>query len=93
MQVDPIKPKLKPPGTKRLKPKRDMLLSTSAVKFNLRRYVEASTDTTTDDTAVSGAAAAATMAFTARPHTPPPVASQPEPFSSLKQPIRVSHKK
>ena len=38
MQVDPIKPKLKPPGTKRLKLKCDILLSTSAVKFNLRRY-------------------------------------------------------
>ena len=40
MQIDPIKPKLKPPGTKRLKPKLDELLSTSAFKFNLRRYGE-----------------------------------------------------
>ena len=38
MQVDPIKPKLKPPGTKRLKLKCDILLSTSAFKFRLRRY-------------------------------------------------------
>ena len=38
MQVDPIKPKSKPPGTKRLKLKCDILLSTSAFKFNLRRY-------------------------------------------------------
>jgi len=38
VQVDPIKPKLKPPGTKRLKLKCDILLSTSAFKFNLRRY-------------------------------------------------------
>ena len=38
MQVDPIKPKLKPPGTKRLKLNCDVLLSTSAFKFNLRRY-------------------------------------------------------
>ena len=40
MQVDPIKPKLKPPGTKRLKLKCDVLLSTSAFKFNLRRYTK-----------------------------------------------------
>ena len=33
-----MKPKLKPPGTKRLKLKCDILLSTSAFKFNLRRY-------------------------------------------------------
>jgi CRP-like cAMP-binding protein len=38
MQVDPIKPKLKPPGTKRLKLKYDMLLSNYAFKFNSRRY-------------------------------------------------------
>jgi len=37
-QVDPIKPMLKPPGTKRLKLKCVILLSTSAFKFNLRRY-------------------------------------------------------
>jgi hypothetical protein len=29
---------MKPPGTKRLKAKIDILLSTSAFKFNLRRY-------------------------------------------------------
>ena len=33
-----MKPKLKPPGTKRLKLNCDILLSTSAFKFNLRRY-------------------------------------------------------
>ena len=38
VQVDSIKPKLKPPGTKRLKLNCDILLSTSAFKFNLRRY-------------------------------------------------------
>ena len=39
-QVDPIKPKWKAPGTgtKRLKLNCDTLLSTSAFKFNLRRY-------------------------------------------------------
>ena len=39
MQVDPIKPKLKPPGTKRLKLNCDIVLSTPAFKFNLRRYI------------------------------------------------------
>jgi hypothetical protein len=38
VQVDPIKPKLKPPGTKRLKHKHDEPLSSFAFKFNLRRY-------------------------------------------------------
>ena len=38
VQVDPIKPKLKPPGTKRLKLNCNKLLSASAFKFNLRRY-------------------------------------------------------
>jgi len=36
VQVDPMKP----PGTKRLKLKCDILLSTYAFKFNLRRYNE-----------------------------------------------------
>jgi len=39
VQLDPIKPELKPPGTKRLKVKCDMLLSNSAFKLNLRRYI------------------------------------------------------
>jgi len=33
-----MKPKLKPPGIKRLKLKCDKLLSSFAFKFNLRRY-------------------------------------------------------
>jgi hypothetical protein len=37
VQVDPMKPKSKPPGTKRLKLKCDILLSTSAFKISLRR--------------------------------------------------------
>ena len=41
VQVDPIKPKLKPPRTKRLKLKCDVLLSKSAFKSNLRRYAKA----------------------------------------------------
>ena len=40
MQVDPIKPKLNPPGAKRLKLKCDIMLSTSGFKFNLRRYTK-----------------------------------------------------
>jgi hypothetical protein len=40
VQVDPTKPKLKPPGTKRLKLDCDVLLSTSGFRFNLRRYNE-----------------------------------------------------
>ena len=38
VQVVPIKPTLKPPGTKRLKLKYDELLSNFAFNFNLRRY-------------------------------------------------------
>jgi hypothetical protein len=38
VQVDTIRPRLKPPGTKRLKLNCDVLLSTSALRFNLRRY-------------------------------------------------------
>jgi len=41
VQVDPIKPRLKPLGTKRLKLECGILLSTSAFKFNLRRYTMA----------------------------------------------------
>ena len=39
VQVDPIKTKVKPPGSKRLILKRDVLLSNFAFKFNLRRYM------------------------------------------------------
>jgi len=42
VQVDPIKPKLKPPGTKLLKPEYDGLLSKFGFNFNLRRYTQAS---------------------------------------------------
>ena len=40
MQVDPSKPKLKAPRSKRLKVHHDHLLSSFAPKFNLRRYTE-----------------------------------------------------
>jgi hypothetical protein len=39
-QVDPIKPQLKLPGTKRLKLKYDEAISKLAFKFKLRRYIE-----------------------------------------------------
>ena len=38
VQVDPIKPKLKSSGTKRLKMENDELLSSFAFKFNLGRF-------------------------------------------------------
>jgi hypothetical protein len=40
VQVDPIKSMLKPPGTKHLKLRCDILLSTVAFKFNLRNYIK-----------------------------------------------------
>jgi len=40
VQVDPIKPTLKAPGTERLKLKYEELLSKFGFKFNLRRYTE-----------------------------------------------------
>jgi hypothetical protein len=39
VRVAPIKPKLKPPGTTRLKVKCGILVSTSAFTFNLRHYI------------------------------------------------------
>ena len=44
MQVDPIKPRLKLPGTKRLKLKCDEPFSRFAFKFKLRRYNSATTE-------------------------------------------------
>jgi len=38
VQVDPINPVLKAPGTESLKPRYDELLSNFAFKFNLRHY-------------------------------------------------------
>jgi len=45
VQVDPIKPTLKAPGTKRLKLDSDELLLSFAFKFNLRRYNKENTKT------------------------------------------------
>ena len=44
VQVDPIEPALKAPGSKRLKLKCDHLRSSFAFKFNLRRYIWAELD-------------------------------------------------
>jgi len=41
-----MKPKLKPPGTKRLKLQCDLLLSSYAFKFGLRRYTMAAEEWT-----------------------------------------------
>jgi hypothetical protein len=41
VQVDPVKSKMKPPGTKRLKLNCDILLSTFAFQVSLRRYTTA----------------------------------------------------
>jgi hypothetical protein len=49
VQVKPISPKLKPPGTKRLKLKCDILLSTSAFKYNSRRYSKEGFEWLTND--------------------------------------------
>jgi hypothetical protein len=41
VQVDPITPKLKAPGSRRLNLKHEKLLSDFAFKFSLRRYTTA----------------------------------------------------
>ena len=41
MQADPIKPTLKPPGTKLLRLKYEKVVSNLAFNFNLRRYSKA----------------------------------------------------
>ena len=43
VRVDPMAPELIPSGSKLLKLKCDILLSTSAFKFNLRRYIPGGT--------------------------------------------------
>jgi len=40
VQVDPVKPKLKAPGTKRLKLESDGLLSNFSLTFNLHCYIK-----------------------------------------------------
>jgi len=60
VQVDPIKPVLKAPCSKRLKPKHDGPLSLFAFKFNLRRSTKGGSSA-----AAAAAAAAAAMATSA----------------------------
>jgi hypothetical protein len=70
VQVDSIKPKLKPPGTKRLKLNCETLLSTSAFNFNLRRYNKASVAAVDNADIIAAAAAVSAGAKAAIP--PPP---------------------
>ena len=71
MQVDPMKLKLKPPGTKRLQLKYHILLSNYAFKFNMRRYTKVILrgmgDRAHEGSAVRAAAAGAMGALVASP--------------------------
>jgi hypothetical protein len=49
VQVDPIRPALKSPGSERLKLKSEELLSNFGFKFNLRRYIVAEASERDDD--------------------------------------------
>ena len=71
MQVDPIKPMLKPPGNKQLKLKRDEPLSTSAFRFNVRRYSKG--------VRVAGMAAALGGTGQSRPSSGRPMSAGPRP--------------
>jgi len=55
VQVDPIRPKLKPPGIKRLKLETDGLLSNFGFKFSLRRYTGEGFEDDDDDDIEAGA--------------------------------------
>ena len=67
MQVDPIKPTLKPTGTKVLKVKGDVLVSNFAFNFNLRHHILAASITIAVEieAATSAAATAAGAAVQA----------------------------
>jgi len=66
VQVEPMKPLLKAPGTKRLKLEYDELLSSFAFKFNVRRYTLESTTTYSVATrSTAGAPAAPAVAAAA----------------------------
>jgi len=64
VQVDPIKHKLKAPGTNILTLKCDVLLSTFAFEFSLRRYIKAWPN------APGGACSAAVSAVIAPEYSP-----------------------
>jgi len=57
VQVNPMKPKLKTPGSERLKLKCDHPLSRFAFKFNLRRYTKEHFTTTSYQVLPAGVAA------------------------------------
>jgi len=61
VQIDPIKPKLKPPGTKRLTLEYDGLPSNIGFKFKLRRYDAASPGAAAADARERRHAAAAAL--------------------------------
>ena len=63
VQVHPIKSNLKPPGTKRLKLKCDILLSTYAFKLNLRLYTVVPPSPPPPEAKEGGALAAAVAAL------------------------------
>jgi hypothetical protein len=78
-----MNPKLKPPGTKRLKLNWDILLSTSAFKFNLRRYTVVAAPVE-EEPVLMAAVPEPTAAFEpqpSEPEVPEPVAA-PEPVVS-----------
>jgi len=77
VQVDPIKLKLRPPGTKRLKPKCRTLLSTSAFKFKLRLYIEGGSGMPNADMVVVDSQAGPLTPPSHPPHTPPTPPSHP----------------
>jgi len=64
VQVDPVKPTLKAPGTKRLKLKYDELLSNFVLKFSLRRYMKSAGFEVTEEADLVKSAAGA---YTRRP--------------------------
>ena len=63
MQVDPNKPPLKAPETKRLTLKYDEPPSNFDFKFNLRRYIKWETFTTTDCAALGNVPGSSDMYF------------------------------
>ena len=66
-----MKPKLKPPGSKRLKLQCDDLLSNFAFKFNLRRYIEVPSFQAPDEALVVLMASPASLNSTSLPPTAP----------------------
>jgi hypothetical protein len=66
VQIDPIKPKLKPPGTQRLKLEHDGLLSNFGFRCNLSRYIEEGEGAGADIKPAAAAAAAGQDVFPGR---------------------------